>query len=249
MGQYLDFVDGEDLPDSFVLLVQAVMLAACDFRADRLADQPLLLFASLVPLARSQGHFDYLVDHLLASIERPRKLAGIIWNCFVKLGQVSDLAMIPLTEFRVSDFASDYFLMRLPELFTDLFSRKNGAAEILKFPDARAVARCLKCGVCLRADDGQRHLIRHAKRCPFELFLALTGEAASGIVHVPLNDQPVLTIPSLYLTERGVDDVGLSRGVPLALAKERQRSLMEEVLLGKYFGAPADPDCVRRCAS
>jgi hypothetical protein len=242
MGQLLDFDESADLPPLFVLLMQAIMLGASAYDAERLGHDPLLLFASLLPLSRERCHFDWLVNALWKRTPCPMKSAAIIWNCMALWN--NSLESIDLAQFEAPE--PGFYLWRLPERFVDLFLKDGGGDDLLRFKDAGAVCRCLKCGECLTVtDENGRSLhgiIEHAVRCKLGLFLGLTGRLATNVfricrtARIPSGGR---TIRPLYVTDEGDEDMGLKLGAHLVISQERRRILQREILTGIYFTEPA----------
>jgi hypothetical protein len=241
MGQLLDFNESTELPLLFVRLMQAIMLGASDYCVERLAHDPLLLFASLLPLSRERCHFDWLVNALWKTASCPMKSAAILWNC---MALWNSLQSIDLAQFKAPEPA--FYLWALPERFVDLFIKDGGGDDLLKFKDASAVCRCLKCGECLAVADEDRRsvhgIVGHAVRCKLGLFLGLTGELATNVFRICRTAQTQSggrTIRPLYVTEEGDEDMGLKLGAHLVISPERRQLLQREILSGIYFTEPA----------
>jgi hypothetical protein len=252
MGQLLDFEESAELPPLFVQLMQAIMLGASDYDAERLAHDPLLLFASLLPLSKEQYHFDWLVNALWKTTPCPMKSAVILWNCMALWS--NSLESIDLAQFRAPE--PSFYLWRLPERFVDLFLKDGGGDDLLRFKDGSAVCRCLKCGECLTVADENRRsvhgLIGHAVRCKLGLFLGLTGELATNVFRIcrtAHTQSTGRTIRPMYVTEEGDEDVGLKLGVHLVISHERKRILQREILTGIYFTEPARGLAASRASS
>jgi hypothetical protein len=131
-----------------------------------------------------------------------------------------------------------------------LFLKKGGGKELLLFRGVDAIVRCLKCGRCFGINfeppEPPKVIIEHVRHCHCELFLALTGSAATGVIRVAqvwaADEMPGATAP-LYITDNGDDDRGLKLGVRLVLLPdERRRPFLSKMLLGHYAGIADDND-------
>jgi hypothetical protein len=85
VGQLLDV----EMPllDKFVPLMQSVIFGLDGFDPGQIADQPLLFLASLLPLASTQDHFEWVTTNLWKSEPCPFKSAAMLWNCTVQFRQ------------------------------------------------------------------------------------------------------------------------------------------------------------------
>jgi hypothetical protein len=231
MAQLLDFDETTELPATFVDLMQTISIAAADFEPEELAGQPLLLFLSLLTLARDRSDFDWLTRAMWQSLPCPMKSAAILWNCVA-----TDLPTIDLASLRAPP--PDLYLRSVPERFIDLFLPEFGGDEILKHDCP--VCRCLKCGACVViADPGRTSpdlIIAHARMCNLGLFLGLTGELATNVFRICRSSHTAgRAIRALYVTSDGDEDIGLRIGMPVVLSHERHRELIRDVLSGLYI--------------
>jgi hypothetical protein len=233
VGQLLDL----EMPllDKFVQLIQSVIFGLDEFDAEQIADQPLLLFASLLPLATNADHFEWLTTNLWKGVPCPLKSAGILWNCAVQFRR-TNLQAIDVSAFKAP--LPDYYLLRLPEHFNDFFLPECRGDELKRFKRMSIVCRCLKCGLCIglgTAQDALPGLLGHATTCGLGLFLCIVGQAATTVIPVCRSEQHSLTsIRALYVTEDGDEDVGLVFSPHLVLSRDRVSALMKDVIMGMY---------------
>jgi hypothetical protein len=127
----------------------------------------------------------------------------------------------------------DWYILRLPESFTDFFFSEFGGNEIAKLASKKLVVRCLFCGKALTNQEGPRCYFDHASECGMLSVMIIGPKTPCVCICTPPSER-MSPLHSLYVTAHGDDDVGLSAGNPLILSHERRDRLVRDILSGEF---------------
>jgi hypothetical protein len=226
LARVLEFSSSSEIPKPFAAMIRTVIIAASRASSDLPA---FVRFAGRLPSVQKQADFSGLVSEIWTE-NPPLKAAQIIWNCFVMHENRSGLSSFDLNMVHVG--LPDWYLLKLPESFTDFFSEELGGDEILELAPKKVVMRCLRCGKALTFEPGPRGCFEHARDCSV-LSIMILGQIAPSVILCVPSQQP-MGRRALYVDSQGDDDVGLRAGNPLVLSHERRNDIVRSILSGKW---------------
>ncbi|OHT10155.1 hypothetical protein TRFO_20611 [Tritrichomonas foetus] len=191
---------------------------------------------SAVLLLRNNGTVDENPFHKFLVNSNPSEFLSsfekIPKSAIRKVNIVLDIMNLPKIDdiSEVDDLELPFGIEKLPNEFYKLFLKDGVPDPSLK--DHGQICQCLLCGErfpVFRVDLHTRI------ECPynFGLFLVINGKASSAVFFSG-RGRPILW-GSIYLTELGCTDIGLTSMEPLYLSKEQVQKLQYELFSGKLL--------------
>jgi hypothetical protein len=232
IGQWLELNPDNRIPDGFRKVIESIIVSSTKFPGA--SGFPLIHFASELSSAMSGDDFERLIRSVWPRGDSPLKSAAILWNIWAEWSGAA-LPLRPLAD--IPAIPSDLFLFRLPTRFSDLFTNDFYGHELTVRSRGRSCEFlcCLKCGALVAVDaPAAVVVIAHGEDCGSILFMVITGAPCSALLTFDLSEGEVHGIPALYLTEAGDESLGLVLELPLVLSESRRRTLIGEILTGRY---------------